>query len=311
MDDLTIPPATPNPLPQPVKSLVPLRFQGRWPLVAVLALEALLLGGTVALSRGYGPDVAGHALVVMLVPAVILTGLGLFLTAWRASIRRRSFLGWILLLGHLGTFVAGATVLAAGLQMKREQFPVFVLNEFELVQQAMISPAPADSSLPALAATPSGPEAQGEERGEAVAIEVPEEELSRGDSLVAKGVQDWDVVVRRDTASEAVVRILVSGERRVALDFPDSGRAWSSSGEVVLLQCHHRPVAAVTQLGLCPRLGTAASAEQELACEEPVVPHMLLVNLRTGKRRLLGSEVGSDAALDSAQQWFKGEHCAI
>lgn len=308
MDDSTTSPIRHPTQPEPVPS--PLRFQGRWVLAAVLLLEILALAGAFALFRKYGEQVLGHALAVLLVPAVLLTGLGLFLCAWRSSIRPRSLLGWGLLLAHLGSFVAGATVLAASIQMKRRDFPAFVRSELGLALQGTAAPASEDPAPAADALQVQAGAAQ-ETRGEAVAIEVPDSEPGRGDSLLARGPQGWCVVVRRDSGSEAVVRTLVAEGRRVPLTYPDSGEAWAASGEVTLLQCHHKPVAALTHLGLCPRRTEVGSEPEGFGCEEPVVPHVLLVNLRTGSRRLLGSEVGIAQALDSAQQWFKGEACAI
>lgn len=285
-------------------------FKGRLLLRIVLCMEALLLAISVAIGLRYGNEVLGHWLVAILIPSLGLLGLGLCLALWHTVVRLRWVPGWLLLLGQLAVLGLGVAVLRIGMQMQPGQFLSFTRQELGLFLQALTSDVQGDAVPLVGEGVPKAIEAGSQDIGEVVALEVPEGDLGRGDSLVVKGAQEWDVVVHRDTASEAMIRTLVNGGRRVPLVYPDSGEAWTANGEVLLLQCHHEPVAAVSQLGLCPQRTAEASVDQGFGCEEPVVPHHLIVNLRSGKRRLLSSEISSDAALDSAQAWFQGERCA-
>lgn len=287
----------------------PRRRFAAWPLLwMVIFLEAVFLGIAVAVGVLWGNMALGHLIGVLFVPSFGLVILAFLLLVWRQIALRKSTLGWLLLLVHACVLcfgVVGAMELSNNPQPYAERFK----SDLSELLKVFVSGA-ATAAMDSTTVASVVPEGGDVSKGVSASLEIPDVMLEPGDSVTMPGADGWNVVVRRDLHSEAIVRSVDSQGVRVELAFPDSGRAWTAAGPVDFIGCHKRPWIALTQIGTCTKPSSVDGPQAGIGCDEPVKLYEVAVELH-GRRRLAVPSMPDvrRAVIDSAVNWTRGMGC--
>jgi len=304
------PEAPQAPAAAPASAAAPRRRFAAWPLLwTVIFLEGVFLGIAVAVGVLWGNMALGHLIGVLFVPSFGLVILAFLLLVWRQIALRKSILGWLLLLVHgcvLCFGVVGATELSNNPQPYAERFKSDLSELLKVFASGAVSAAMDSTTL-----APFVPGADSSvSKGVSASLEIPDVVLEPGDSVTVPGAEGWNVVVRRDLHSEAIVRSVDSQGVRVELVFPESGQAWTAAGPVDFIECHKRPWIALTQIGTCTKPSSVDGPQAGIGCDEPVKLYEVAVELH-GRHRLAIPSMPDvrRAVIDSAVNWTRGMGC--